>query len=64
MKVGAASPGVFSPLLARDIALLWSHPAGKWQVEKMMKIDEDDKDDEDGKDDEDDDEDNEGDEID
>ena len=27
--MGAGSPGVFSPLLSRDIALLWSHPAGK-----------------------------------
>jgi len=26
-EVGAASPGVFNPMLARDIALLWSHPA-------------------------------------
>ena len=28
-QVGAASPGVFNPMLARDIALLWSHPAGE-----------------------------------
>jgi len=37
-EVGAASPGLFSPLLARDIALLWSHPAVEALAEKEVDL--------------------------